>query len=77
MVVAFVFIKVKAARAKHVLNALRKIHGIKEVYALYGQMDIMAKVETESLRDLGNIVTNYIQLIDGIIETSTAIVAEI
>jgi DNA-binding Lrp family transcriptional regulator len=71
---AFVFINVKPGKEKAVLEKLRKIKNVAESFELYGDYDIVIKVETEekerlqaiimqqvrSISDIGNTSTNYV-----------------
>ena len=71
METAFVFINVHPSREKEVMKELRSIKGVTESYELYGDYDIVVKVETEEKERLQNIVQNQIRGIKGIANTST------
>lgn len=74
METAFVFINVKPGKEKEVLEKLRTIKNITESFELYGDYDIVIKVETEekerlqaiimqqvrSIKEIGNTSTNYV-----------------
>ena len=71
---AYVLIKVEAGAEERVFEALKKIVGVEEVNVLYGEYDIIAKVNAQSMDDLRNIVIRQIRSIKGIVKTETAIV---
>jgi len=71
METAFVFITVKLGREKEVLAKLRKVKNVTQSFELYGDYDIVVKVETEEKERLQAIVTQQIRSIGGIENTST------
>ena len=71
METAFVFINVHPGMEKAILKELRKVKGVIESHELYGDYDIVVKVETEEKERLQNIVQNQIRGIKGIANTST------
>jgi DNA-binding Lrp family transcriptional regulator len=68
---AFVFITVKPGREKEVLSRLRKIKNVTESFELYGDYDIVVKVETEEKERLQAIITQQVRSVSGIENTST------
>lgn len=73
---AYVLIKVKAGRAKQVVETLRKLHGVEHVHPCFGQPDIFSFVSVPDERALSEVVIAHIHTIDGVEETDTHIVAE-
>ena len=71
MEVAFVFIRALSGKEKSVLEKVRKIGNVTESFLLYGDYDIMAKVETENKEHLQAIVMKQIRGIKGIEDTCT------
>ena len=71
METAFVFINVLPSKEKEVLRKLRRIKHVTESYELYGDYDIVVKVETEEKEKLQAIVQQQIRCITGIANTST------
>jgi DNA-binding Lrp family transcriptional regulator len=76
MVKAYVLLKVKTGTERHVFEQLDELKESVEVNELYGDWDIIAKLELEKLGDLDRILTEKIRSIEGIKDTSTMIVAE-
>jgi DNA-binding Lrp family transcriptional regulator len=68
---AFVFINVKPGKEKEVLEKLRKIKNVTESFGLYGDYDIVVKVESEVKERLQAIVTQQIRSIKNIENTCT------
>ena len=71
MAIGYALISTFPNHEKNVLTALKKIEGVKESHLLAGQYDIIAKIETDSVNDIGKIVVNHIRQIEGVIHTKT------
>jgi len=78
MVEAFVLIRVGTGEelnfASTVKGEIRSIKGVKEVYGVFGRYDLIARVETKTLEDLGNLVTDTIRGIKGVLTTETLVI---
>jgi DNA-binding Lrp family transcriptional regulator len=72
---AFVLIETALGRNKEVVNALRqmKINGLKSVDTVTGPYDAIAVLETDTLNDIGDIITTRIHSVDGISRTVTCL----
>jgi DNA-binding Lrp family transcriptional regulator len=73
---AFVFVNVEVGSEGEVLKRLREVPEIKEAYFVYGVYDIVAKVETDSMDRLKEVITWKIRRLDKIRSTLTTIVIE-
>ncbi len=71
METAFIFIKVKPGKEREVLEKLRKIKNVTESFELYGDYDVVVKVETEEKERLQAIIMQQIRSIKDIEDTST------
>lgn len=70
---AYVFVNVKAGKAKAVARDLTKIKGVKAVDACWGEPDIIVLVDVKNERALKDIVLNDISKIGGVEHTDTHI----
>lgn len=70
---AFVEIKVDPGSIDMVLEAVKKIEGVKEAYAVTGHCDIIAVVDVGDLKTLGEVVTKRIHMVKGVKSTETLI----
>lgn len=68
---AYVGIHTVSAHEVHVLKKVRKIKGVTEAFRVYGMYDIIAKLETDSRKDLKKVVAEEINEIDKVRGTST------
>ena len=71
MPVGFVLISTAPAKEHQVYNELLKIKEVVELHPLFGEYDLIAKVEAKDLEDLGKIVVEKIRSIDGVADTKT------
>ena len=71
MATGFVLIKAAPAHEHDVYNKLLKVKEIVELHPLFGEYDIIAKIDTENFEKLGQIIVNKIRSIEGVIDTKT------
>ncbi|MFQ6088077.1 MAG: Lrp/AsnC family transcriptional regulator [Candidatus Methanofastidiosia archaeon] len=77
MVSAYVLITIAIGKVKEVLEELQKIDGVQRADVVTGPYDAIARIETEDLSDLTKTIVQKIHYIDGVIDTTTAIVVEL
>jgi len=73
MISAYIFLKVKPNKDREVIGKIRKLSKVKEVTSVYGEYDLIVKVEAESLEDLDSIVFDSIRAIQEVDATTTCI----
>ncbi len=71
MAIGFVLISAAPAREHEVYNKLSKVPQIVELHPLFGEYDLIAKIEADDFEKLGDLVVNQIRSIDGVIDTKT------
>jgi len=71
MPIGFVLISTAPAKEHQVYNELSKIKEIVELHPLFGEYDLIAKIEAKDLDELGKIVVEKIRAIDGVADTKT------
>ena len=69
--VGFVLIDTEPNREKEVYKVLLKVPHIVELYPLFGEYDLIAKVEADSFDAIGDLVVKSIRTIDGVRATKT------
>lgn len=72
-IVAYVFLTLKKGGENNVAEIIRKMDGVLDVAQLYGEYDIIAKVEKESMEDLQQFLIKNIRNIKEVEKTSTMI----
>ncbi|WP_457754118.1 Lrp/AsnC ligand binding domain-containing protein [Thermococcus sp.] len=73
--IAFILITTKNGKEKETAKTLRKIPEVKEAYILYGDYDVIAKVEVENLQRLNELRNEILKENKGILYTETLICA--
>jgi DNA-binding Lrp family transcriptional regulator len=71
MVIGFVLMHVSPLREYEVFNKLSKLHEVIDVHPLFGEYDLIAKIEAEDYENIGEIVIQKIKTIDGVADTMT------
>lgn len=72
MVVGYVFIDVAPSKEFDICTQLMEIPQIRDVHLIFGEHDLVVKVESDSYNQLADIVYQRIREIRGIIHTKTA-----
>lgn len=73
---AFVLINTEIGSESDVLKTLKKVEGVKEAYTVYGVYDIIAKITSETMDKLKELVTWHVRRLDKVRSTLTMIVIE-
>lgn len=74
MATGFALLTISPLHEKEVFEALdKKIDEIVEVHPLFGEYDILVKIQCENIDDIGNIVLKKIRAMKGVSDTKTLI----
>lgn len=73
---AYVLINTEIGSENDVLREVKKINNVKESHVVYGVYDVVAKIESESMKKLKEIVTWKIRRLDNVRSTLTMLVIE-
>jgi DNA-binding Lrp family transcriptional regulator len=71
MAIGFVLITIAPKHEHDVHTKLSKVPEIIELHPLFGEYDLLAKIETDDFDNLGAIVVNKIRSIEGVKFTTT------
>jgi DNA-binding Lrp family transcriptional regulator len=71
MTIGFVLINVSPGTEKKVFDTMIKWDEIQELYPLFGDYDLIAKVQTNDYEGLSDVVVNKIRVLKGVTETKT------
>jgi DNA-binding Lrp family transcriptional regulator len=74
MVVIYVLVVTEVGKENEVAGALGKIKGVTEAKTVYGEFDVVARIEAQNLKEVDEIITS-LRKISGIIRTVTLISA--
>lgn len=73
MVTAYVLLIVKPGEESTVAEKLTKMPEVKDVSVVYGEYDIVAKIEKESMESLQDFLIKKVRAMDEVERTSTMI----
>jgi len=77
MIEAFVLLTLEVDKVEKVLEEIRKkVPEVKEAKGVTGPYDAIIRIEAENLKELARKIVSSIYKIDGVIDTTTAIVIE-
>jgi DNA-binding Lrp family transcriptional regulator len=71
LAVGFVLISTAPAKEHEVYNELLKVKEVVEVYPLFGEYDLIAKIEASDFNLLGQVVVDKVRSQPGVIDTKT------
>jgi len=71
MAIGYVLITTAPTKEYYVFKQLSKVKEISELHPLFGEYDIIVKLEAKDFNKLGKIVVNKIRKIKGVIDTRT------
>ena len=71
MAVGFVLINIAPHHESDVYHKLTQIREIVELHPLFGEYDLIAKIEANDFEEMGKLVVNKIRSIKGVINTKT------
>jgi len=73
LITAFVLILATAGKERDALEKLKNMPEVKEAYMVYGEYDLLIRVETDSLKGLDDVIMGKIRKMPEIQLTSTLI----
>ncbi len=71
MVVGFVLIITEPTKEADVFNSLKERQEVTDIHPLFGEYDIIAKIDMEDFDKLGEFVVKVVREIKGVVETKT------
>jgi DNA-binding Lrp family transcriptional regulator len=71
MVTGLVLMYVSPLYESGVFNKLSKLSEVIELHPIFGEYDLIAKIEAKDSESIGKIVLNKIRTIEGIVDTKT------
>ena len=71
MSVAFILVSTVPGKEQEVYNKISKVNYVVEIHPLFGEYDLIVKLDAKDYSELGKIVIEQIRTIDGVIDTKT------
>lgn len=76
MLTGFILINVEAKKENLVYDALAKIPQIEGIREVFGQYDIIARIEARNLKEMRKLIIDKVRNTPGVIATTTLITSE-
>ena len=74
-VIAYVLIEALPGKAREVAKAVSEIDGVESAYSVTGPYDVIVTVKVPDLKELGELVSERIQIVEGVATTFTCVVS--
>ncbi|HJQ93751.1 MAG TPA: Lrp/AsnC ligand binding domain-containing protein [Candidatus Thermoplasmatota archaeon] len=71
MALGFVLISTEPGKDHDAYDALLKVPEIKEIVPLFGEFDLIAKIEADTFDELGRIVLEHVRSVPYVVNTRT------
>jgi DNA-binding Lrp family transcriptional regulator len=71
MATGFALLSISPLHEKEVFEALNQMPEISEVHPLFGEYDILVKIECEDIDTIGEVVIKKIRSLSGIVDSKT------
>ena len=76
MLTCFILINVEAKMENAVYDALAKVKQIEGIREVFGQYDLIARMETRNLKEMRKLVIDRVRSVPGVMATTTLITSE-
>ena len=73
MATGFALLSISPLKEKEVFEALKNMPEITEVHPLFGEYDILVKIECGDIDQIGEVVIKKIRALNGIVDSKTLI----
>jgi len=76
LIEAYVLLRVKPGMDKLVFQAVKKLKQVTDIETVYGEYDLLMKIQVETMDDLDAFIFDSIRTIKGVERTTTLITIE-
>ncbi len=73
MAIGFALLSISPLYEKTVFDSLKNVLEITEIHPLFGEYDILVKIQTTDIDAIGEVVIKKIRALKGIVDTKTLI----
>ena len=73
MATGFALLSISPLHEKSVYSALKNVPEITEIHPLFGEFDILVKIECADIDHIGEVVIQKIRVLKGIVDSKTLI----
>lgn len=76
MIEAYVLLRVKPGQDRSVFRKVKKLKRVTEMDTVYGEYDLLIKVQVETMEDLDSFIFDTVRTIKGVERSTTLITIE-
>lgn len=76
MLTCFILIRVEANREDEVYDKLAKVKEIEGIREVFGEYDMIARIEAKNLKDMRSIIISRVRSVPGVLATTTLITSD-
>jgi len=76
MLTCFILIRVEAKREDQVYDNLAKVKEIEGIREVFGEYDMICRMEARNLKELRSLVIQKVRSVPGVLSTTTLITSE-
>ncbi|MCW3980914.1 MAG: Lrp/AsnC ligand binding domain-containing protein [Candidatus Bathyarchaeota archaeon] len=73
MIEAYILLRVKPGMDRSVFQAIRKLREVKDLETVYGEYDLLTKIDVKSMDDLDTFIFEAVRTISGVQGTTTLV----
>jgi DNA-binding Lrp family transcriptional regulator len=73
MAIGFALLSISPLHEKSVFDTLKAVPEIIEIHPLFGEYDILVKIECSDIDEIGQVIIKKIRSLKGIVDTKTLI----
>ena len=70
---AYLLVETAVGKTRDVANTLHGLEGIESVDVVTGPYDVIAVINAEDMTVVGNLITNHIHTVTGVVRTVTCV----
>jgi DNA-binding Lrp family transcriptional regulator len=73
MAIGFALLSISPLKEKTVFETLKNVPEVIEIHPLFGEYDILVKIECSDIDQIGEVIIKKIRALNGIVDTKTLI----
>ena len=76
MITCFILIRIQANKEDEVYDALSKVKNIEGIREVFGEYDMIARIEAKNLKEMRVIIISKVRSVTGVLATTTLITSD-
>ncbi len=76
MITCFILIRVEAHKEDEVYDALALVKQIEGIREVFGEYDMIARIEAKNLKEMRSIIISRVRSVPGVLATTTLITSD-